>query len=58
MSKKNESADKPGSVVDPKVNGQSFISKHRHRYPLATYPDPARTTPLDPYLVLLQTGFT
>jgi len=30
-----------------------------HRYmPLATYPNPARVTPMDSYLVLLQMGFT
>ena len=30
----------------------------RHRAPLATYPDPTRAAPKDPYLVLLQVGFT
>jgi len=30
----------------------------RHRTPLATYPNPTRAAPKDPYLVLLQVGFT
>ena len=29
-----------------------------HHIPQATYPDPARVTPVDPYLVLLRMGFT
>ena len=46
-------ADKPGSVVE-----QSFIWDVRHRTPRATYPGTVRTTPMFPYLVLLQMGFT
>ena len=30
----------------------------RRRTPLAAYPDPMRTTPMDPYLALLRVGFT
>jgi len=30
----------------------------RHRIPQATYPNPARTTQTDSYLVLLRVGFT
>jgi len=30
----------------------------RHHIPQATYPDPVRVTPVDPYLVLLRVGFT
>ncbi len=37
---------------------QSFIYGSCHQLPLATYPNPARATPLDSYLVLLRVGFT
>jgi hypothetical protein len=30
----------------------------RHRIPLAAYPEPMRTTPMDPYLAVLRVGFT
>ena len=50
-------ACKPGSVR--LINRrQSFIWDSSHREPLATYPNPARVTLSDFYLVLLQAGFT
>ena len=45
--------DKPGSVVGNHSSGTRVTAG-----PQATYPDPARATPWDPYLVLLRVGFT
>src|SRR5262245_35499008 len=49
---KKESAGKPGSVVE-----QSFILSTRRRVLQAANPGTARTTPMFPYLALLQVGF-
>ena len=55
---KNKTACKPGSVQLQRSLWQPFIWDARHHAPQATYPNSARTTPKNSYLVLLRVGFT